>query len=188
MILIEREALLSLLSHSPLHDECYDDEEYYVVSSAPEKQDDSCLVHYLRDSTSFDDCSLTSSSCSELSESPTRGVSFSGEDEVNIVERLYPQDCLNDYFYSCEDTQRFRQEYRLERKVLAELDLDASLLQDDLTDLFSQASASKRHHISRVVVLHNDKIETFCSPESSRPNVDDFFDNDSFWSGSITWY
>lgn len=187
MILIEREALLSLLSHPPLHDDYYDDEEYYVVSSAQEKQVDSHLVHCLRDSTSFDDCSLTSSSCSELSESPTKGVSFSGDDEVNIVERLYPQDCLGDYFYSCEDTQRFRQEYRLERKVIAELDLDVSLLQDDLTDLFSQ-SASKRHHISRVVVLHNDKIETFCNPESSRSNIDDFFDNDCFWSGSITWY
>jgi hypothetical protein len=106
MILIEREALLSLLSHPPLHDECYDDEEYYVVSSL-EKQGDSYLVQYLRDSTSFDDCSLTASSCSESSESPTRGVSFSGEDEVNIVERLYPQECLNDYFYSYEDTQRY---------------------------------------------------------------------------------
>jgi hypothetical protein len=72
--------------------------------------------------------------------------------------------------------------------VLAELDVDTSLLQDDLSELFSQSSASKRHHISRVVVLHNDKIETFCNPESSRSNVDDFFDNDSFWSGSITWY
>jgi hypothetical protein len=65
-----------------------------------------------------------------------------------------------------------------------------------------------RHCISRVVVLHNDKLETFFNspvPEASETvaannsnnNLVDssaeeessnFFDNDSFWSGSLTWY
>jgi hypothetical protein len=72
-----------------------------------------------------------------------------------------------------------------------------------------------------VVVLHNDKLETFFhqhdepqdddggdtsddllaslvsppapAPEasvapSSLPSGDDFFDSDSFWTGSLTWY
>jgi hypothetical protein len=105
MIIIERNALLSVLSHPPLHDECYDEEEYVVVS-APKKIVESCLVQALRLSTSFDDCcSLASTTCSSQSEAP-RGVSFSGDDEVYVVERLYPKDGLGRYFYSCEDTQR----------------------------------------------------------------------------------
>jgi hypothetical protein len=74
------------------------------------------------------------------------------------------------------------------------------------------------YRISRVVVLHENKLETFvdesqfCTKAATtttkgpslcssvvltnnndtdchnNKNVDDFFDNDSFWSGSITWY
>jgi DNA-binding transcriptional MocR family regulator len=75
-----------------------------------------------------------------------------------------------------------------------------------------QGSPSSRHHISRVVVLHNDKLETYFNQEPddilasliSVPNMelascvvgsplpsfpsDDFFDSDSFWTGSLTWY
>jgi len=102
---------------------------------------------------------------------------------------------------------RFRQEYKRERKVLAELDLDersGHLLNhdDDLSQiLFSpsknnnnnnevnkdphqyQYQSEDRHNISRVVLLHNDKIQTL-----DQGSADDFFDNDSFWSGSMTWY
>jgi len=83
---------------------------------------------------------------------------------------------------------RFRQEYRLERKLLAELDMDASSHHEELSGLFesSRDPTECRHHISRVVVLHNDKIETFSPSEDQ--DVNNFFDNDSFWSGSITWY
>lgn len=84
---------------------------------------------------------------------------------------------------------RFRQDYRLERKLLAELDVDPSSHQEELSGLFATNDPTVgRHDISRVVVLHNDKIETFGNPEQSISNPDDFFDNDSFWSGSITWY
>jgi len=82
---------------------------------------------------------------------------------------------------------RFRSEYRLERKLLAELDVDPSSHQEELSGLFA-TNDQGRHNISRVVVLHNDKIETFCNPEQAESSPDDFFDNDSFWSGSITWY
>jgi hypothetical protein len=94
---------------------------------------------------------------------------------------------------------RFRQEYRLERKVLNELSVDPdtfSINNDDLSDLIVTApsghSPAARHSISRVVVLHNNKLETFCTPnEVVQPTESlngDFFDNDSFWSGSLTWY
>jgi hypothetical protein len=46
-----------------------------------------------------------------------------------------------------------------------------------------------KHQISRVVVVHNDKLETYedaTSPVQESSN--DFFDSDSFWIGSITWY
>lgn len=50
-----------------------------------------------------------------------------------------------------------------------------------------------RHSISRVVVLHNNKLKTFFNPEEEIQKEEpvggeDFFDNDSFWSGSLTWY
>jgi hypothetical protein len=83
---------------------------------------------------------------------------------------------------------RFRQEYRLERKLLAELDVDPEthpVDEEELSALFANSSTD-RHRISRVVVLHNDKLETFLNPQ--QPKGDDFFDSDSFWSGSITWF
>jgi hypothetical protein len=97
---------------------------------------------------------------------------------------------------------RFRQEYRLERKLLAELDVDPATAPvdiEELSNLFATTDeANNRHYISRVVILHDDKIETFRNPEDSiktdsisnvlEQNTDDFFDNDSFWSGSLTWY
>lgn len=99
-------------------------------------------------------------------------------------------------------TYRFRQEYRLERKLLSELAIDPESFPDEseeLTNLLDSTSRqSARHRISRVVVLHNDKLETFFTRaeeaprekkvEEEAPSGCDFFDNDSFWSGSITWY
>jgi hypothetical protein len=70
---------------------------------------------------------------------------------------------------------------------------NVSIGNQDLDELVSQPSAV-RHRISRVVILHNDKLETFFNPDHTPvekkavPSGDDFFDNDSFWSGSITWY
>ena len=124
-------------------------------------------------------------------------------------------------------THRFRQEYRLERRLLAELDVDAETQEaneEEISSLFETSEPQGRHGISRVVILHNDKIETFCGSQPCTPlsslasdcatadkaasgtispttptmdifaspsaadSSDDFFDNDSFWSGSITWY
>jgi hypothetical protein len=94
--------------------------------------------------------------------------------------------------FSFISPSRFRQEYRLERKLLAELSIDPDMLpgNKDLSSLISSSAIDQltaaRHFISRVVVLHNDAFETFSDPPCG--NDDDFFDNESFWSGSITWY
>jgi hypothetical protein len=154
------------------------------------------------------------------------------------------------YFILTTYLLQFRQEYRLERKVLNELSIDRDTFPVDDEELSSLVAASNtspssssnsssnkhnittlggssRHRISRVVVLHNDKLETFfnnlvsdspqedtvdspsllmttdsindscgssscstslTSPSSSTDGGDFFFDNDSFWSGSLTWY
>lgn len=93
---------------------------------------------------------------------------------------------------------RFRQEYRFERKVLSDLSIDVDnhcLDSEELSNLVSttaKCQSPSRHQISRVVVMHNDKLETFVNPsalsESKESVSGDFFDNDSFWSGSLTWY
>mmetsp|Transcript_19201 Transcript_19201/g.38936 ORF Transcript_19201/g.38936 Transcript_19201/m.38936 type:complete len:229 (-) Transcript_19201:645-1331(-) len=109
---------------------------------------------------------------------------------------------LGSLFYTYEETQRFRQEYRLERKLIAQLEEDSTATQSNKDEAFLLCNGrSPRHRISRVVVRHQDTFETFYddnlalhkeSPSLVTPSVmsksDDFFDNDSFWSGSITWY
>ena len=85
----------------------------------------------------------------------------------------------------------------MERKLLNELSIDPETFPVDCEDLSSLVASNPlpggRHRISRVVVLHNDKLETFFNPgddviKKDAPIGDDFFDNDSFWSGSITWF
>lgn len=145
-----------------------------------------------------DDCySLASTEFSSLSSiySPedeidtTRRVTFSEDNEVYFVTPIYPKESLSEHFYSYEETQRFRQEYRLERKLLANLGADESSYEGELQDIF-ETKDLRKHQISHVVVMHNDKIETFCDskPKDQRKEIDIMFDSDSFWSGSMTWY
>jgi len=216
-IKIEREALLTVLSRAPqqpLHqgvDEARGEpDDGFVLVSLPKPKrgclegESSVLLQRLSTCESFDDddcCTVTSASTSSTSSflEPSRSVSFAEPlvTEVRTRPRTLREE-VSGLFYSVEETQRFRQEYRLERKLLAELDVDPALQaanEEQLSGLFeTNEPASGRHSISRVVVLHNDKIETFCSPQpcqvdsDTQLNSDDFFDNDSFWSGSITWY
>jgi hypothetical protein len=106
---------------------------------------------------------------------------------------------------------RFRQDYRLERKLLATLreqpdDLERERENEkgdglSSTTISCYKSGLKYHRISRVVVLHEDILETFYEDkigEQIKPNIgsdksclltdNEFFDNDNFWSGSITWF
>jgi hypothetical protein len=117
-------------------------------------------------------------------------------------------------------------ELSIDPEVFPEEELDellakASTTSDSTTSqtVSSLGSPSSKHHISRVVVLHNDKLQTFfnqhpqdddskcddiLSSSVSAPHMelssygiglplpsfpsDDFFDSDSFWTGSLTWY
>lgn len=111
-----------------------------------------------------------------------------------------PPEEVSTLHYSMDETNRFRQEYRLERKVLSELSIDPEsfpLENDELSELICSAPPSAplhmgRHCISRVVVLHNNKLETFMKPDEAvhenEPLSGEFFDSPAFWSGAITWY
>jgi len=181
MIVIEREAFqleyllvsdYSKANHAPLQQQLlqpstsYDDEYYSLASTS------------YSSSTTYDS--------SKDDERKTRRVAFSNEDEVHLVQRLYPRESLNEHFYSYKDEQRFREEYRLERRLLAELHIDHSSYEGEMQDLSHAINLSK-HKISHVTILHNGKIETFCHPKQ-QSGVDNFFDSNNFWAGSMSWY
>lgn len=98
-------------------------------------------------------------------------------------------------FYTQTETDRFRQTYREERLSSDHVqNVDSS---DSSSDKEPPSSEGGRRRISRVVVEHQDSFETFYdlndlssySVQDGGASMDDvFFDNDSFWSGSITWY
>ncbi|KAL7566412.1 hypothetical protein ACA910_000895 [Epithemia clementina (nom. ined.)] len=141
-----------------------------------------------------DDDTLSTSSLSSDEETFERRVSFCEDVVTEIWLRPFTEkDDIPNLYYSSEDTARFRQEYRLEKKLLSEgiMEPEASLDagDKDLSSEFLSFSQSQNnaYRISRVVVLHNDKLETFID-QQKEANMDGFFDNDSFWSGSITWY
>lgn len=209
-IKVEREALITVLTRRPTWPSSLceassistDDDEFVVVnlpskSSYLDTERVRCSAYSDEDSV----CTLSTSSDSLSSDSSLeRRVSFASSLVTDVWTRPFtPREDIPSLFYSTEDTNRFRQEYRLERKVLNELSVDPdtfSINNDDLSDLIVTApsghSPAARHSISRVVVLHNNKLETFCTPnEVVQPTESlngDFFDNDSFWSGSLTWY
>ena len=110
-------------------------------------------------------------------------------------------------------SSRFRQEYREERRLRAQEESDTETsdastsgesgpdksIWDGCTGQDIDQS-SRNHRISRVVILHKNTLETFFDEKMNNSNPsdphpgkckmasDDFFDNDSFWSGQITWY
>lgn len=209
-IKIEREALISVLNQEPSltwpPSTCVDPsipqkEDEFVLVNLPSKE--SCLPDLLR-STSYSDedslCTISTTSDSLSTTSVERRVSFAPTLVTKEWTRPYtPREEVSNLFYSTEDTNRFRQEYRLERRVLNELSIDPDTFPVDNQDLSNLVATNGqsplgRHSISRVVVLHNNKLETFFNPneviqkEEPVGGGEDFFDNDSFWSGSLTWY
>jgi hypothetical protein len=190
---------------------------------------DLCSVGKIRAESYDDDDSIFTLSTASLSDSDSeieRRVSFADDLVTDEWTRPYtPKELIPTLYYSPEETSRFRQEYRLERKLLNDLSIDPVSSDDLLSSLTSTLSSSSapsfsssssvvptpRHRISRVVVLHNDKLVTFSDDEATSNDDDEcsdpcgpldfdddssnspalpanFFDNDSFWSGSITWY
>lgn len=207
-----------------------------------------------------DESTFSSSSCSS---STLGGKCVSFADPIVTEVRYRPRTlrrCVRSLFYSVEQTQRFRQEYREERRLKALEEADSNLssqlstssyggkesgdtptwkrfpnknLSPDNNQNTTQSSSTKsssssgsnssgpstqpkNHRISRVVVLHENTCETFIDGEMNQVSPDvvedsskshhrtsksvittipqcrfasnDFFDNDSFWSGQITWY
>jgi len=192
---VEREALLRVLERTPVNTQL--DSDYLVVDygnligDEKLKVDDEDSVYTLSTASFSDTDSEEDASVEE------RRVSFSEELVTDEWTRPFTaKEDLPQLFYTTEETQRFRQEYRMERKLLTELSIDPSTFPVDdnkgLSDLVATSTTQKhRHSISRVVVLHNDKLETFFTPKPKTHKIQDaevFFDNDSFWSGSITWY
>jgi len=189
------------------------------------------------DESSVSSCSIDSTS--------SRRVSFRYDlvTEVRLRPRTLQKD-IRKLFYSYDETQRFRQEYRRERKRATLGDGSTSSTTPTVvptpdSDRVSESLASiGKHRISHVVVMHKDFTETFFdrdlkekldlgnisgpsvtngsntgdaaatkngttssistsdnsaaetsfSPAICKMASDDFFDNDNFWSGQITWY
>lgn len=221
-IKIEREALQCITNDVPLCSTPLSDEQQ--VDRIPEPRLKVCS------NTSFPDLELTDddssvSSFSFSSSTTERRVTWSTPlvMEVNTRERTKLED-VRELFYSHEETQRFRQEYRLERRRAAELAASENESKDEHDNLgssslsgWSSSSAKDncaavpsvgRHRISRVVIMHKNTMETFfdqghkangnsgstlvpiatVAPVPKTSASEDFFDNDSFWSGQITWY
>jgi len=151
-------------------------------------------------------CESSLSSSSSDSSTYSRRVHFSEHlvTEVRFRPRTKAEERAR-LHYSFDDIQRFRQEYRMERghhrnnssgrrgKLLS--DEDMSAIFGDLQS--SSRKKVNRYDISRVVVLHNNVLETYmdhsmltCNTKtlSKTQERDFFFDNESFWSGSITFY
>eukprot|EP00980_Cylindrotheca_fusiformis_P031150 scaffold25895_cov108-Cylindrotheca_fusiformis.AAC.3 len=210
-IKVEREALLRVLTRDPsgpslpCEKTIPSNEEYVVVDIPKPFMGEDFYDKCLRDPTADDEstCTLSTSSLStESTQSIERRVTFSETLVSDEWTRPFtPREEVSNLFYSTEETLRFRQEYRLERKVLNELSIDIdnhNLDSEELSSLIATTSDSRssRHGISRVVVMHNDKLETFINPTEAPSFLTedpcsggvDFFDNDSFWSGSLTWY
>mmetsp|Transcript_2668 Transcript_2668/g.6997 ORF Transcript_2668/g.6997 Transcript_2668/m.6997 type:complete len:96 (+) Transcript_2668:872-1159(+) len=95
----------------------------------------------------------------------------------------------------------------MERQLLAQLEKDpaSTLSTEEESNALPWQGRRARHRISRVVVKHHDMLETFYDDKQNQPKATptpspfsfpsaeagkegNFFDNDSFWSGSITWY
>eukprot|EP00539_Tryblionella_compressa_P015223 CAMPEP_0178833428 /NCGR_PEP_ID=MMETSP0746-20121128/10546_1 /TAXON_ID=913974 /ORGANISM="Nitzschia punctata, Strain CCMP561" /LENGTH=235 /DNA_ID=CAMNT_0020495851 /DNA_START=1113 /DNA_END=1817 /DNA_ORIENTATION=- len=233
-IRVEREALLRVISRAPSapsspssssSSPCGpliqpEDDEFVIVElpQKPFKGDGFFYDDLIPASTDDDDqaslCSLSTDSDSSYSSGDTTTtidrprVSFAPDlvTDVWTRDKTLPED-VSMLYYSSQETQTFRQEYRLERKVLNELSIDPETFpvdEEELSNLVAASSAtspsssgSSRHRISRVVVLHNDKLETFFNPvedeqeqaaeeqsvmfNGGATGAGDFFDNDSFW-------
>eukprot|EP00559_Dactyliosolen_fragilissimus_P006786 CAMPEP_0184871482 /NCGR_PEP_ID=MMETSP0580-20130426/40745_1 /TAXON_ID=1118495 /ORGANISM="Dactyliosolen fragilissimus" /LENGTH=238 /DNA_ID=CAMNT_0027374147 /DNA_START=408 /DNA_END=1121 /DNA_ORIENTATION=- len=166
---------------------------------------DSSLIQ--PDLVETDDDYTVGSTCSSettISIDHGRRVTFASPliTEVRTRPRTLPEEVHN-LFYSYEETQRFRQQYRDERRIQDEQCLQCN----DCTKSFciskegsniinsdDDRSFDSPFRISRVVVMHKDSLEAFVDNEIGHDyNVDvdlsidlkaankDFFDNDSFW-------
>jgi len=161
------------------YDDSYDNNGYYSLASTSfSSSTTSALYHYY---SSSDD------------EEERKRVTFSNKNEVHYVQPINNSD--HDLFYSYHDEQRFREEYNLEKRLLAQLEmLTMEYYEGDLQDLLYAVELNRRR-ICHIAIVHNNKIHTYCHPkqrdeydDNNNSTVDNFFDCDSFWTGSMTWH
>lgn len=177
-------------------------------------QKSQALGYHHHDTTTTPELYETDDESSISSCSTAKGVTFAEPLVTQVRTRPRTKKAhLRSLFYTYEETQRFRQAYREERRLKAqeeaESEASSSLvpLGEPSTNstwdgLSSQGIDNARsHRISRVVVLHKNTLETFIDKEMGFPlsfsdasqgkckmASGDFFDNDCFWNGQITWY
>lgn len=217
MIIIEQDAMLRVLNTANMLLPCHPRDAvpwitpsagcFAEANAALSKPPPSLVVEkrsndeFCPDLLSLDadeDC-ISLSSCSSAASSSYSGsagerrVSFATQLVTDVRTRPRTKDCdKSNLFYSSQETDRFRQLYREERSSLSSDDV----LNVNLSSADAEDQPFARRRISKVVVTHNENLETFYDfheslalPEKSGASFDDvFFDNDSFWSGSITWY
>ncbi|KAL7433966.1 hypothetical protein ACHAXM_003896 [Skeletonema potamos] len=216
MIIIEQDAMLRVLNTANFLLPCHPRdavpwitpsasgfaEAHATLSKPPpslvlEKRSNDDFCPNLLSLEADEDC-ISLSSCSSAASSSYSGragerrVSFAAPLVTDVRTRPRTKDCdKSNLFYSSQETDRFRQMYREERSSLSSDEvLNVNLSSADAEQPFA------RRRISKVVVAHNENLETFydfhesfASHEKGGTSFDDvFFDNDSFWSGSITWY
>jgi len=204
-IRVEREALLMVINTSSLslttttsspfsslsYNPCIrdNDDEFVIVDSVPtinKGKNDFFYsdITYTRDDDQASLCTISTTSdfsfysTSDSSIIVDRRVSFAPQLVTDIWTRprTVPED-VSTLFYSAQETQKFRQEYRLERKLLSELSINPETFpvnDEELSNLVtatattatspSSSENNGRHRISRVVVLHDDKLKTFFNP------------------------
>lgn len=132
------------------------------------------------------------------------------ENRVRFKEQLVDRVWLRPYteeedigklFYSSDETQAFRQDYKLERRLLAVAaaeDDDKSIHRVTVNNNSKSVGCgvlTRKRPIAMVVVKHNDTLEAFHEEPFYQPaqkyhqfsNENHSFDNDSFWNGSLTW-
>ena len=149
MIVIEREApqLEYVYVSNPTATKKVNPSEYYYYTTTPVQQqeqyyDDSYdnNGYYSLASTSFSS-STTSTPyyySSSDDEEERKRVTFSNKNEVHYVQPININN--HDLFYSYQDEQRFREEYNLEKRLLAQLDMLTDTIEyyeGDLQDLLN---------------------------------------------------
>ncbi|GKY95896.1 hypothetical protein MPSEU_000550200 [Mayamaea pseudoterrestris] len=181
-ITLQHESILKVFDSQSIRTPIESCEGFVLVNEG-----DWCQLHQCSGGDDADTLSTTSLSDSSSMSECERRVSFFEHVVTDTWFRPYtPMADVEDLYYSVEDVARFRSEYRLERRLQSDSSSDDDVVdeapsskQTQLLDDEDDASAS--FLISRVVVLHNDALQTLtCSMDE--------FDNDSFWQGSITWY
>lgn len=144
-----------------------------------------------QDDESVDTASTSSLSCDTEDSDYDKRVSFAEDLVTEEWTREYtPKEDIATLYYSSEELQAFRQDYRLERKLISDLSIDVDDLAEE-TELFSNLVSCKRqsqfrHQISRVVVCHGNKLQMFSEEALSADHVE--FDDPAFWTGNLTWF